>query len=645
MPDPTLIDAYNPDAHTTSKLIRAAVADLCAAGLAVCKPGQREKKPTYRGWSARSLEAKDFGPAGQVGIMGGPLSDFGRPGHALVILDLDAADAIEKADQYLPDTSMVEGRLGKPRSHRYYLVPCDTIPKWAISQAAQAAPAAIEATGHAGAFTKSFQSTDDKEAFRFIGTGGQVVVPPSMHDSGERREWHVGRRGEPAIVPFGELWDAACDLAAAVGARIPDAERISLPASPRSLTPIIGAKAELDAIKYLNRIDPAIAGQGGHGQTFWAARAVVYGFDLGPQIGYQLLRDYYNSRCEPHWTDAELWHKANEADTRPFAKPRGWLLDELRAAIPREPRLLINGRLIEYFTDIEAAEPDDESEADDTSALPIVTIGQLVLAHPTMRPPVIEGLLRVGETANLISASKVGKSWLTYAVAIAKATGRRVLDTFRTDPGKVLLIDNELHRETIASRLPKVAAAMHIEWADVAARISVLPLRGKLQNIHSMRPGLLALKRGRFDLIIVDAFYRALPPGTNENSNPEVAALYNLIDEVADTLGAAFMFVHHSSKGEQADKAVTDVGAGAGSQSRATDSHIILRPHEEKGAFVLEAAVRSFEPVEQLCLRWKYPTWTLALTWTRRNYAGQGGRVGRRTTRSNSGNWKPKTKQ
>src|SRR5207253_1838389 len=64
--------------------------------------------------------------------------------------------------------------------------------------------------------------------------------------------------------------------------------------------------------------------------------------------------------------------------------------------------------------------------------------------------------------------------------------------------------------------------------------------------------------------------------------------------------------------GSQADKAVTDVGAGAGSQSRAADSHLILRPHEEAGCFVLAAVVRSFAPVEPLPLRWEFPIWTPA---------------------------------
>ena len=54
---------------------------------------------------------------------------------------------------------------------------------------------------------------------------------------------------------------------------------------------------------------------------------------------------------------------------------------------------------------------------------------------------------------------------------------------------------------------------------------------------------------------------------------------------------------------------MTDVGAGAGSQSRATDTHLVLRPHEEDGCVVLDAAVRSWAPIEPTGLRWSFPVW------------------------------------
>ncbi len=83
-------------------------------------------------------------------------------------------------------------------------------------------------------------------------------------------------------------------------------------------------------------------------------------------------------------------------------------------------------------------------------------------------------------------------------------------------------------------------------------------------------------------------------------------------------LNCSFVLVHHASKGNQSVKSVTDVGAGAGSQSRATDTHLVLRHHQEPGCVVVDAAVRSWPPIEPQCLRWSFPVWyTRRLTGTK----------------------------
>lgn len=86
--------------------------------------------------------------------------------------------------------------------------------------------------------------------------------------------------------------------------------------------------AEQRAADYLGRIDGAVSGAGGHDLTFRAARAAVYGFDLGAEDGFRVLWHHYNPKCVPPWTEAELRHKCQEADTKTFDKPRGWLLSE-----------------------------------------------------------------------------------------------------------------------------------------------------------------------------------------------------------------------------------------------------------------------------------------------------------------------------
>ena len=237
------------------------------------------------------------------------------------------------------------------------------------------------------------------------------------------------------------------------------------------------------------------------------------------------------------------------------------------------------------------------------------TLTELVDSYPTLNPPVIDGLFREGETVNIFSTSKIGKSWLAYGLAISIIKGRDWLDSYKCAPGKVLLIDNELHRPTLANRVPKVGWAMDCYPEEYADQLEVWPLRGNLRSLEELRAESDKIEPGEFKVIILDAKYRFQKPGTSENDNAEETQIYNLIDNYADKLGACFVLIHHGSKGSQSEKRVTDVGAGAGAQSRAADCHLVLREHEEKDVVVLDAAVRSFAPVESLALRWQFPLW------------------------------------
>ncbi|HRP64416.1 MAG TPA: AAA family ATPase, partial [Phycisphaerales bacterium] len=171
-------------------------------------------------------------------------------------------------------------------------------------------------------------------------------------------------------------------------------------------------------------------------------------------------------------------------------------------------------------------------------------VGDLINAHPQLRPPVIHGLLREGETMNVIASPKTGKSWLTLDLAIAVATGRPWLERYETVAGNVLIIDNELHRETSAHRIPKVAQARSVAMREINDRICVDNLRGRLKNIHDLKPYFDALEPGRFKVIVLDAFYRFMPVGGDENDNGTMANIYNRIDEFANRLDCCFILIH-----------------------------------------------------------------------------------------------------
>ena len=244
----------------------------------------------------------------------------------------------------------------------------------------------------------------------------------------------------------------------------------------------------------------------------------------------------------------------------------------------------------------------------DKASAPYIPAFELCLEFTELRAPIVHGLLREGETMNVIAAPKTGKSWLVLDLALSVVTGMPWLE-FPTEPGRVLLIDNELHPETLANRIPRVADALRLPKSTWKDGLYVQTLRGQLKDLFRMEDYFKALPEGFFKLIILDAFYRFMPRDMDENDNGTMANLYNVIDRCAAKLQTGFVLIHHTTKGLQSGKSITDVGAGAGSQSRAADCHLILRPHEVDGCLSVDAVARSWPPPEAFVIRQAFPLW------------------------------------
>lgn len=226
-----------------------------------------------------------------------------------------------------------------------------------------------------------------------------------------------------------------------------------------------------------------------------------------------------------------------------------------------------------------------------------------------MREVVIDGLLRRGEVANIVAATKIGKSWLAAGLAFSVAIGRTWLGR-STLKGNVLMIDNELHPETISNRMAAVARAMGVSSDDERADFHYISLRGEAVGIGDIQGMLSDYKPGDLNLVVLDAKYRFFTG--EENSNDAQTLFHNAVDRLARQLDCVIVLIHHSSKGDQTGKSVVDVGSGGGSQARAADVHLIIRPHNDEGFAVLDAAVRTFAPVEPQTLQWEFPLWHLA---------------------------------
>ena len=245
----------------------------------------------------------------------------------------------------------------------------------------------------------------------------------------------------------------------------------------------------------------------------------------------------------------------------------------------------------------------EQAKKEEPPSLQFLTARELLRQYRNMKEPLIDGLLRREEIMNIVAAPKTGKSWLVMQLTLALVTGGTWCGHECT-ASRVLLVDNELHRETLSCRLHRVASAMGISDDDeVLDRLTILSQRGAEKDIRLLKKYLQENSNLKFDVIIIDALYKALPKDVDENSNGQITDIYNLLDSYARTMGSAIVLVHHTSKGNQANKSITDVGSGAGAQSRSPDTHLTLRQHNIEGVVSVFCCVRSFPPVEPFCLR------------------------------------------
>jgi uncharacterized protein (DUF927 family) len=88
------------------------------------------------------------------------------------------------------------------------------------------------------------------------------------------------------------------------------------------LTPELKLRIE----KYLDKIPPAVSGQGGHNQTYHVAAILVWGFSLAFEDAEPFMRAY-SKRCIPQWSEKEIDHKLVDAHkATDHKRPRGYLL-------------------------------------------------------------------------------------------------------------------------------------------------------------------------------------------------------------------------------------------------------------------------------------------------------------------------------
>jgi hypothetical protein len=155
-------------------LVLGAASEYLARGWKVVPVPKGGKKPVIDDWYTVCAQKAErdlsdlFRNGENIGVL------LGEASNGLIDIDIDAPEALVFADEYLSDTHLVHGRTSKPRSHRWYVVP-------EMRE------------------TKQFRAPNKKMLIEIRGgrlpnqkeegKSFQTIVPPSVHESGERIEW------------------------------------------------------------------------------------------------------------------------------------------------------------------------------------------------------------------------------------------------------------------------------------------------------------------------------------------------------------------------------------------------------------------------------------------------------------------------
>lgn len=282
------------------------------------------KRPLERNWvlhpkTPRELEAALKAGHG-IGALTGPFS------KNLVILDLDGFDTQmhEMADDILPPTGFMSGRGDCLKRHRgYWITDSDfsdellprksTVPGMGITRNAM-----DDGTYPRFPGKKAYkgQRNGNKYAIEILAAGNQAVIPPSMHPSGQQRQWYGGIPGDPAKISYSDLIARVEKLHLALGGTLHKQAKIEerKPKSSLAKKDKKRSEFEMDELPDSANLEnfqqavldagPAIEGEGGRNHTFYVC-ALAGDYKISHVHAWPILVEW-NKNNQGAWQEDEL---------------------------------------------------------------------------------------------------------------------------------------------------------------------------------------------------------------------------------------------------------------------------------------------------------------------------------------------------
>jgi hypothetical protein len=223
------------------------------------------------------------------------------------------------------------------------------------------------------------------------------------------------------------------------------------------------------------------------------------------------------------------------------------------------------------------------------------------LTPPPPDDPVLCNLFEMGQKVMVVGPPKTRKSFFTQQLACSISNGLSFLKWTVPKRRKVLLIQFELRGKDCHRRVNKMAEKLGIDSFE--GNLKWINARGKEKQVMDSLPRIV--ENYKPDIIILDPLYKLMPSG--ENTAEDMKPILALFDKIVEESGAALVFVHHTTKGDQGKKDLVDIGAGSGVLSRDYDTAIILSNHNAGENYrIVDTVIRTYPPFERITIEWDH---------------------------------------
>ena len=280
-------------------------------------------------------------------------------------------------------------------------------------------------------------SNDGKPWGEFRADGMQTVIY-GTHPTGIKYTWN----GNPPLsANFSEIKFPA-------GLQLPwESKKQSVEDCTKTSKLDISSSVIQRAMAYIDKIPPAIEGQGGDAVTFNVAKKLVHDFGLSVENALPLMQEY-NSRCIPQWAEKDLLYKLIKADNLTTTQtPKSVLADQSLSTT--------NKSVVDTKDEIE------KKKLELKESIKNCTIKSTSLRNFKIPPRknIVGEWFKEYDLGFIHARRGLGKTWfsLGLATAIANNTG---FGPWRThDKLPVLYVDGEMAYESIQQRIEGMGAS------------------------------------------------------------------------------------------------------------------------------------------------------------------------------------------